>query len=41
MEKIEGLAVTRTGEVYIVNDNDGIDSSNGETQLLNLGRLLD
>jgi hypothetical protein len=41
LEKIEGLAVTRSGDIYIVNDNDGVDSSNGETQLLNLGRLLD
>jgi Uncharacterized protein conserved in bacteria len=41
LEKIEGLALTRNGDIYIVNDNDGIDSSNGETQLLNLGRLLE
>lgn len=39
-EKIEGSAVTRTGDVWIVNDNDGVDDNSGETQLINLGRLL-
>lgn len=41
LEKIEGSAVAPDGTLYIVNDNDGIDGSNGETQLLNLGRLAD
>ena len=40
-EKIEGLAVTADGDVYIVNDNDGVDDNSGETQLMNLGKLLD
>lgn len=40
-EKIEGLAVTSEGDVYIVNDNDGVDDNSGETQLMNLGELLD
>ena len=40
-EKIEGLAVTSEGDVYIVNDNDGVDDNSGETQLMNLGKLLD
>ncbi|MDZ7922778.1 MAG: esterase-like activity of phytase family protein [Marinagarivorans sp.] len=39
-EKIEGLAVTPSGKVFIVNDNDGIDDNSGETQLLNLGKVL-
>lgn len=39
-EKIEGLAVVEN-EVYIVNDNDGVDDNSGETQLLNLGKLTD
>ena len=39
-EKIEGLAVTADGDVYIVNDNDGLDDNSGETQLLNLGKIL-
>ena len=36
LEKIEGLAVKADGTVLVVNDNDGIDDSNGETQLLRL-----
>lgn len=40
LEKIEGLAVTRSGDALIVNDNDGVDDSNGETQLLRLRRLF-
>lgn len=40
LEKIEGAAVLPNGDVLIVNDNDGVDGSNGETQLLNLGKLI-
>ncbi|WP_461516109.1 esterase-like activity of phytase family protein [Porticoccus sp.] len=40
LEKIEGAAVLPNGDVLIVNDNDGVDGSNGETQLLNLGKIL-
>jgi len=40
-EKIEGSALLSNGDVLIINDNDGVDDSNGETQLLNLGKLLD
>ncbi|MEZ5650162.1 MAG: esterase-like activity of phytase family protein [Burkholderiaceae bacterium] len=39
-EKIEGLAVTAGGDVFVVNDNDGVDDNSGETQLLNLGAIL-
>lgn len=39
-EKIEGSAVMSNGDVYIVNDNDGVDDNSGETQLLNLGNIL-
>ena len=41
-EKIEGLAVAVTGNVLIVNDNDGVDdgANSGETQLIDLGRIL-
>ncbi|WP_197475884.1 MULTISPECIES: esterase-like activity of phytase family protein [unclassified Oleiphilus] len=39
-EKMEGLAVTADNTVYVVNDNDGVDDSNGETQLINLGNDL-
>jgi len=36
LEKVEGLAVTIEGELFIVNDNDGVDDSNGETQLIKI-----
>ena len=39
-EKIEGSAVTRRGDVFIINDNDGVDDNSGETQLINLGKIL-
>lgn len=39
-EKIEGLAVMLNNSVYIVNDNDGVDGSNGETLLINLGQSI-
>lgn len=38
-EKVEGSAITSSGDVYIVNDNDGVDDNSGETQLINLGNL--
>ncbi len=40
LEKIEGLAVTPSGTAVIVNDNDGVDDSNGETQLLKFPKLF-
>lgn len=40
LEKLEGLAVTEEGTILVVNDNDGVDDSNGETQLLRLKGLL-
>jgi hypothetical protein len=39
-EKIEGLAVMANGDVLMVNDNDGVDDNSGETQLINLGDIL-
>ncbi|MET1253926.1 esterase-like activity of phytase family protein [Aliikangiella maris] len=39
-EKIEGSALMSNGDVYIVNDNDGIDDNSGETQLINLGKIV-
>lgn len=41
LEKIEGLAVLPNGDALIVNDNDGVNDSNGETQLLRLESLFD
>ncbi|MBQ0761036.1 MAG: esterase-like activity of phytase family protein [Zhongshania sp.] len=39
-EKIEGTALLNNGDLLMVNDNDGVDDSNGETQLINLGDIL-
>lgn len=36
LEKIEGMAITAEDDLYVVNDNDGVDDSNGETQLLKI-----
>jgi hypothetical protein len=41
IEKVEGLTVLADGDVLIVTDNDGVDDSTGETQLLRLGHILD
>lgn len=40
-EKVEGCAVLANGDVYIINDNDGVDDNSGETQLIKLGNILD
>ena len=40
-EKIEGSAVMANGDVYIVNDNDGVDDNSGETRLINLGNIIE
>lgn len=36
-EKVEGVAVTKAGAVFIVTDNDGVDGNTGETQFLRIG----
>lgn len=38
-EKFEGISVDRRGEIWVVNDNDGVHDNSGETLLLNLGRI--
>jgi len=40
IEKVEGLTILKNGDVLIVTDNDGVDDSSGETQLINLGPLF-
>lgn len=40
LEKVEGLAVLPNREVIVVTDNDGVNDSSGETQLIRLGRIL-
>ncbi len=39
-EKIEGMAMLPDGSMLVVNDNDGVDGSNGETQLLRFEKLF-
>lgn len=39
-EKVEGMALLPNGDVLIVNDNDGVDDNSGESQLINLGPIL-
>jgi len=40
LEKVEGSAILPNGDVYIVTDNDGVDGGNGETQFINLGKIV-
>ncbi|MCG8362350.1 MAG: esterase-like activity of phytase family protein [Pseudanabaenales cyanobacterium] len=40
LERIESLTVLPDGAAWIVNDNDGVDDNNGETQLLRLPNLF-
>ncbi len=38
-EKIEGMALMSNNDVWIINDNDGVEDNSGETQLINLGNI--
>jgi len=40
LEKVEGMAVLPNGDTLVVNDNDGVDDSNGETQLIRIPGLF-
>lgn len=40
-DKLEGLAVTSTGRVVVVTDNDGLDDALGQTVWLDLGPVAD
>lgn len=39
-DKPEGVAVDRSGELYLVTDNDGVDDWSGETSFLRLGKYF-
>ncbi|GAB1269644.1 esterase-like activity of phytase family protein [Aurantivibrio infirmus] len=41
LDKVEGTAITKDGEVFIVTDNDGVDDSSGETRFMGLGKLFE
>ena len=41
LEKIDGLAVTEDGDLLFANDNDGVDDSSGETQLIRMKSVFD
>jgi hypothetical protein len=41
IEKVEGLAVLADGDAVIVTDNDGVEDNTGETQLINIGPLVE
>jgi hypothetical protein len=41
LDKVEGFAVTVDGTSYAVTDNDGVDDSSGETQMLRIEGLFD
>lgn len=36
VDKVEGLAIDKNGQMFIVTDNEGVDDSNGETQFIKL-----
>jgi len=38
-DKVEGFAVDKAGNAFVVTDNDGVDGTSGETVFLNLGKL--
>jgi hypothetical protein len=40
LEKLEGMALLADGRVIVVNDNDGVDGSSGETRIFDLGALF-
>ena len=40
VDKVEGVALTKAGNVFVVTDNDGVDDASGETRFLRLGNLL-
>jgi DNA-binding beta-propeller fold protein YncE len=39
LDKVEGMAVDKDGNFFVVTDNDGVDDSSGETQFFAFGKL--
>jgi hypothetical protein len=40
IEKVEGVAITKHGDVIINTDNDGVEDHSGETRQVKLGRVF-
>ncbi|GAB1257576.1 esterase-like activity of phytase family protein [Aurantivibrio plasticivorans] len=40
VDKLEGVAITPSGNVFVSTDNDGVDDAAGETRFINLGKLF-
>ncbi|QIE40735.1 esterase-like activity of phytase family protein [Rhodobacteraceae bacterium SC52] len=38
LDKVEGLAVTPEGDIWISTDNDGVDDHSGETMFFSIGK---
>jgi hypothetical protein len=39
LDKVEGMAVDKAGNLFVVTDNDGVDDSSGETQFFAFGKI--
>lgn len=39
LDKVEGMAVDKEGNLFVVTDNDGVDDSSGETQFFAFGKV--
>ena len=39
VDKVEGFAIDKAGDAYVVTDNDGVEDSSGETLFLRLGNI--
>lgn len=40
LDKVEGMAVDKAGDLFVVTDNDGVDDSSGETQFFAFGKIV-
>ncbi len=39
LDKVESFAIDKSGEAFVITDNDGVDDPSGETQFIRLGKL--
>ena len=40
LDKVEGLAITEDGEIFVSTDNDGVDDHSGETMFFSIGGAM-